>query len=73
MLWRADVYVGQLVALLKQKGMWNDTLIVYSADNGGVGDGINYPLRGEKVGKKLQPLHTFVCLSPTGPRLTNYR
>lgn len=48
MLWRADLYVGQLVTLLKNKGMYDNTLIVYSADNGGVNLGNNYPLRGEK-------------------------
>ncbi|EDQ86316.1 uncharacterized protein MONBRDRAFT_11152 [Monosiga brevicollis MX1] len=31
-----------------EQGMWDNTLIVYSSDNGGVEDGINYPLRGEK-------------------------
>jgi len=39
------------------------TLIVYSADNGGVGSGINYPLRGEKV---------CVALSHCKALLTNY-
>ena len=48
MLWRADVFIGQMVTLLMDKNMYNDTLIMYSSDNGGVGDGINYPLRGEK-------------------------
>jgi len=48
MLWRADLYVGELVKTLKAKGMYDNTLIVYSADNGGVSSGINYPLRGEK-------------------------
>ena len=47
MLWRADIYVGQLVAVLKERGMWNNTLIVYAGDNGGVGSGNNFPLRGE--------------------------
>ena len=28
--------------------MWDDTLVVFSADNGGVTSGVNYPLRGEK-------------------------
>ena len=32
MLWRADVYIGQMVAALKARGMWNNTLIVYSAE-----------------------------------------
>lgn len=48
MLWRADVFIGELVHALKAKGMWEKTLVVYYGDNGGVGDGINYPLRGEK-------------------------
>jgi len=48
MLWRADLYIGQLLAMLKAKGMWENTLVVYAADNGGVGSGINFPLRGEK-------------------------
>ena len=38
--------------------MWDTTLIVYSADNGGVGSGINYPLRGEKHSNcAFFPLH----------------
>ena len=48
MVWDADIWVGRIVAKLKEKQMWDNTFIVYSADNGGVGDGINYPLRGEK-------------------------
>eukprot|EP00045_Choanoeca_perplexa_P006606 m.57043 g.57043 ORF g.57043 m.57043 type:complete len:630 (+) comp13701_c0_seq3:2-1891(+) len=48
MLWDSDVYMGRLRAALEQKGMWDNTLIVFASDNGGVGSGINYPLRGEK-------------------------
>eukprot|EP01060_Flectonema_neradi_P016533 TRINITY_DN2315_c0_g1_i2.p1 TRINITY_DN2315_c0_g1~~TRINITY_DN2315_c0_g1_i2.p1 ORF type:complete len:535 (+),score=103.15 TRINITY_DN2315_c0_g1_i2:55-1659(+) len=49
MLWDADVNVGKLVAALKENNnMYDNTLIVYSSDNGGVVDGNNYPLRGEK-------------------------
>lgn len=75
MLWDSDIYMGRLVDALKQKvvsfklpsltfgkGMWDNTLFVYSADNGGVGQGISigvfelskpsttidYPKRGEK-------------------------
>jgi arylsulfatase A-like enzyme len=48
MLWATDVYAGQIRSLLENKGMYSNTLVVYSADNGGRGDGCNYPLRGEK-------------------------
>ena len=48
MLWRADVFIGRLVNLLKTKDMYENTLIMYSSDNGGVESGNNYPLRGEK-------------------------
>ena len=48
MLWATDCYAGRIRALLEGKGMWENTLVVYSADNGGRGDGSNYPLRGEK-------------------------
>jgi arylsulfatase A-like enzyme len=33
LVWRADVYMGALVSLLKQRQMWETTLIFYSADN----------------------------------------
>eukprot|EP00948_MAST-09A_sp_MAST-9A-sp1_P003988 g3988.t1 len=48
MLQDADYWVGKLVDTLKKRGLYENTLIVYSADNGGVTNGINYPLRGEK-------------------------
>eukprot|EP01043_Picozoa_sp_COSAG02_P029133 COSAG02_NODE_1799_length_10896_cov_8.648421_13_plen_451_part_00 len=47
LVWRADVYIGEIVATLKARAMWDTTVVVYSADNGGVGSGINWPLRGE--------------------------
>ena len=39
-----------IVEKLKAKGMWDNTLLVFSTDNGGNlgGSGINYPLRGGK-------------------------
>lgn len=48
MLWASDCYAGRLRSLLERKQMYDNTLIVYSADNGGRGAGSNYPLRGEK-------------------------
>ena len=45
----ADNVTGLVVELLKSKGMWNNTLIVVSADNGGAPcSGSNYPLKGCK-------------------------
>lgn len=45
-----DEGIGNITEALKAKGMWEDTLIVFSADNGGeqTGPGNNYPLRGGK-------------------------
>jgi len=44
-----DEAVGNLTAALRAKGMLDDTLILFSADNGGVYHsgqlGNNYPLR----------------------------
>ena len=50
MLTCTDDVVGQLVATLKTKGMWQDTLMVWSADNGGpqYAGANNFPLRGGK-------------------------
>ena len=45
----ADNVTGHLVELLKKKGMWDNTIMVISADNGGAHcSGSNYPLRGCK-------------------------
>mmetsp|Transcript_61810 Transcript_61810/g.171314 ORF Transcript_61810/g.171314 Transcript_61810/m.171314 type:complete len:688 (-) Transcript_61810:103-2166(-) len=47
-----DTAVGELVAALKEKDMWKDTLLLFSADNGGPiyqpGAANNYPLKGGK-------------------------
>eukprot|EP01063_Lacrimia_lanifica_P025760 TRINITY_DN3371_c0_g1_i2.p1 TRINITY_DN3371_c0_g1~~TRINITY_DN3371_c0_g1_i2.p1 ORF type:complete len:532 (+),score=153.21 TRINITY_DN3371_c0_g1_i2:95-1690(+) len=48
-----DRWVGALVAALKKKEMYDNTLIVWTSDNGGMwkpktGGGNNFPLRGEK-------------------------
>lgn len=49
MICDADAWMGKIVQTLKERGLWENTLMVYSADNGGIGDGNNYPLRGEKA------------------------
>ena len=47
-----DEVVGDLVAALRARGMWDDTLLVFLSDNGGPvyypGAASNYPLRGGK-------------------------
>jgi arylsulfatase A-like enzyme len=40
MLADADVYIGRLVDLLTQRGMYENTIIVYSTDNGGIDRGV---------------------------------
>ena len=45
----ADNVTGTVVQLLKERGMWDNTLMVVSADNGGeFCAGSNYPLKGTK-------------------------
>ena len=46
----ADNVTGTVVQLLKERGMWDNTLMVVSADNGGAQcAGSNYPLKGAKA------------------------
>ena len=45
----ADNVTGTVVEMLKKRGMWDNSLIVVSSDNGGAHcAGSNYPLRGRK-------------------------
>ncbi|WP_309710377.1 arylsulfatase [Armatimonas sp.] len=53
MLSAVDEAIGQIVAALDEKGMRNNTLILFSSDNGGARPGqgtMNTPLRGGKGG-----------------------
>lgn len=45
-----DDQLTAVVDKFKEKGMWDNTILVFSTDNGGNlgGSGINYPLRGGK-------------------------
>ena len=46
----ADNLTGHVVELLKKKDMWENMIMVVSADNGGAGGaGSNYPLKGCKM------------------------
>jgi len=51
MVTAVDDVIGRLINSLKQKGIYDNTLIVFSSDNGGwtTFGGNNYPLRGGKV------------------------
>ena len=54
-----DDVVGELVSLLKEKGLWNNLLLVISSDNGGaLRDGENnYP--HSRVGKAVNGKEEF--------------
>ena len=44
-----DTGVGKVVEALKAAGLYNNSIIIFSTDNGGVKTGSsNYPLRGAK-------------------------
>merc|ERR1712048_86610 len=45
-----DELIGDVVGTLKSEGLWDNTILIFSTDNGGNLDmaGNNYPLRGGK-------------------------
>jgi arylsulfatase A-like enzyme len=55
MLSKLDQCIGDVVAALKERSMLNNSIIIFSTDNGGPAAGFNlnaasnWPLRGVKV------------------------
>lgn len=53
-MWHMDQSIGAMVAALSKRGMLENSIIIFSADNGGAADGFNlnaasnWPLRGVK-------------------------
>ena len=43
-----DYAVGDIIEALKTEDMFDNTVILFSSDNGGAGDKYNKPLRGRK-------------------------
>ena len=44
-----DAGVGRVVKALKRSGLYENSVIIFSTDNGGVGNGAsNFPLKGAK-------------------------
>lgn len=62
-----DEAVGDVVQALKSKGMWDNTLIIFLADNGGPlyvpGSGNNFPLKGGKYSDWEGGIRTNAFLS----------
>ena len=49
MITAADESLGEVIGALKRKDMWEDTLVIYTSDNGAAWIGSNYPLKGGKM------------------------
>ena len=79
MVYDVDLAVSQIVNSLKDKNLYNDTVIVFTSDNGGaISHGAsNFPLRGTK-GTQFEGgtrVPTFILAPPhllqTGPSVSN--
>jgi arylsulfatase A-like enzyme len=76
-----DTAVGEFVGMLQAKGMWEDTILWVTTDNGGMTTGprydeadvsrawsatSNFPLRGGKVREKLNDCSLLLRPMPYG-------
>lgn len=69
-----DEAIGNITKALKTKGMFNDTLIIFTTDNGGAINfaGNNYPLRGGKATLFEGGTRATAFMSGTGIQKSNY-
>jgi len=58
-----DGLIGNVVTQLKTLGMWENTLFVFSSDNGGDGEANNYPHRGAKFSNWQGGIHVPAFVS----------
>ena len=80
MVYYMDEVIGELTDALKEKGMWDNTLIAVVADNGGPlylpGSGNNHPLKGGKYSDWEGGIRTNALISggwvPEASRGTKY-
>lgn len=67
MVHELDKSIGQVVNALKQKNMLEESIIVFSGDNGGAANGMdnnvasNWPLRGVRYLRLIIKLDKFAC------------
>jgi hypothetical protein len=64
MIAAVDESIGKVTQSLQSRGLWNNTLVIFSSDNGGPADHANnWPLRGSKgSGKESEQLWQTVTL-----------
>ncbi|XP_076438456.1 arylsulfatase B-like [Babylonia areolata] len=68
-----DVGVGALVSALKEKGIYDDAVILFLSDNGGPikGGSVNYPLRAGKKNLYEGGIRSYTVLKGPGFKHTN--
>src|SRR5262249_18748567 len=67
-----DDAIGEVLALIRQRGEEQNTLVIFQSDNGGSGNGGNAPLRGQKStlwegGLRIPFVARWPAKIPAGP------
>ena len=57
-----DTAVGDIVESLKAEGLYDNSVILFSSDNGGAGNKYNSPLRGRK--EQVKSIDCIVSFTP---------